>query len=40
MELVQDGEGGGQWVVERTDLEQVRTEEVNQHAHIHSALYV
>ena len=28
MGLVQDGEGGGQWVVERTDLEHVRTREV------------
>ena len=32
--MVQDGEGGGQWVVERMDLEQVRTGEVNPHTHI------
>ena len=40
MGLVQDGEGGGQLVVERTDLEQVRTGEVYPYTHIHSALHI
>ena len=37
--MVQDGEDGGQWVVERTDLKQVRTGEVYPYTHIHSALH-
>ena len=40
MGLVQDGEGGGQWVVERMDLEQVRTGEVYPYTYIHSALHI
>ena len=38
MRLAQDGEGGGQSVVERTDLEQ-RKQEKYTHTHIYTQLH-